>query len=213
MPFDPRAVANRLLELARERQLIIDPMKVQKLIYYAHGWHLALTGKPLLDRSVEAWQYGPVLPDVYRAFQEFGAQPITEPARYAAVDGNKLVLRRYKLPAGDPDVEYTDRILRRVLEQYGNYSAIELSMMTHAAGTPWAHAWSENPGKRYIPIAARNYVGICTAVWSGVHAFPARIVASAKSMVSARREGRRCMRAASVVTPWFRKCGALVASR
>jgi hypothetical protein len=25
-------------------------------------------------------------------------------------------------------------------------------------------------GKRYIPIAARNYVGICTAVWSGVHA-------------------------------------------
>src|SRR6185369_6756877 len=90
MPFDPRAVANRLLELARERQLIIDPMKVQKLIYYAHGWHLALTGKPLLDRSVEAWQYGPVLPDVYRAFQEFGAQPITEPARYAAVDGNKL---------------------------------------------------------------------------------------------------------------------------
>ncbi len=25
-------------------------------------------------------------------------------------------------------------------------------------------------GKRYIPIAARNYVGICTAIWSGVHA-------------------------------------------
>jgi hypothetical protein len=25
-------------------------------------------------------------------------------------------------------------------------------------------------GKRFIPIAARNYVGICTAIWSGVHA-------------------------------------------
>jgi hypothetical protein len=24
--------------------------------------------------------------------------------------------------------------------------------MTHADGTPWAHAWSDNPGKRYIPI-------------------------------------------------------------
>jgi len=33
MPFAPRAVANRLLDLARERQLNIDPMKVQKLIY------------------------------------------------------------------------------------------------------------------------------------------------------------------------------------
>ncbi|HEY3991122.1 MAG TPA: type II toxin-antitoxin system antitoxin SocA domain-containing protein [Acidobacteriaceae bacterium] len=152
MPFDPRAVANRLLDLARERQLSIDPMKVQKLIYYAHGWYLALTGRPLLDRSVEAWQYGPVLPDVYRAFQDFGAEPITEPARYATVDGNKLVLRRYKLPARDPEVDYADRVLRRILEQYGGYSAIELSMMTHAPGTPWAEAWSENPGKRYIPI-------------------------------------------------------------
>jgi uncharacterized phage-associated protein len=152
MPFDPRAVANRLLELARERQLVIDPMKVQKLIYYAHGWHLALTGKPLLDRSVEAWQYGPVLPDVYRAFQRFGAQPITEPARHFMIEGGRLGLERYTMPASDPDREYADRILRRILEQYGGYSAIELSMMTHAAGTPWAQAWSENPGKRYIPI-------------------------------------------------------------
>lgn len=152
MPFDPRAVANRLLEFAGDRQLLIDPMKLQKLIYYAHGWHLALTGQPLLDRSVEAWQYGPVLPDVYRSFQRFGAEPITEPARYAAVDSNKMVLRSYKMPATDPDTGYADRILRRVLEQYGNYSAIELSIMTHAAGTPWAEVWSENPGKRYIPI-------------------------------------------------------------
>ena len=152
MPFDPRAVANRLLEMGRERNIIIDPMKLQKLIYYAHGWHLALTGRPLLDRSVEAWQYGPVLPDVYRAFQRFGAEPISEPARYAAVDGNRMVLRRYKLPEADPDARYADRVLRRILEQYGNYSAIELSIMTHASGTPWAEAWSDNPGKRFIPI-------------------------------------------------------------
>ncbi len=152
MPFDPRAVANRLLELARERQLPLDPMKVQKLLYYAHGWHLALTGKPLLDRSVEAWQYGPVLPDVYRAFRQFGAQPITEPARYFAIDGGKLTLRRYAMPASDPDMDYADRILRRILEQYGGYSGIQLSMMTHADGTPWAQVWSENSGKRYVPI-------------------------------------------------------------
>ena len=50
MPFDPRAVANRLLELGRERNIIIDPMKLQKLIYYAHGWHLALTGRPLTSK-------------------------------------------------------------------------------------------------------------------------------------------------------------------
>jgi uncharacterized phage-associated protein len=152
MPFDPRAVANRLLELARVRQVTITPMKLQKLIYYAHGWHLALTNRPLLDRPVEAWQYGPVLPDVYRAFERFGAQPITEPARHFTIDGWKPALEPYTMPASDPDTAYSDRILRRILEQYGGYSAIQLSMMTHADGTPWAHVWSENQGKRYVPI-------------------------------------------------------------
>ncbi len=152
MPFDPRAIANRLLDLGRERQLAIDPMKVQKLIYYAHGWHLALTGRPLLDRSVEAWQYGPVIPDVYRAFRQFGARTIMESARYFAVEDGKVLWRRYSMPATDPDASYAERILRRILEQYGGYSAVQLSMMTHAEGTPWAEAWSENAGKRYVPI-------------------------------------------------------------
>jgi uncharacterized phage-associated protein len=87
-----------------------------------------------------------------RACRQFGAQPITEPARYFGIDGGKLTLRRYTMPASDPDMDYADRILRRILEQYGGYSGIQLSMMTHADGTPWALVWSENSGKRYVPI-------------------------------------------------------------
>ena len=30
--------------------------------------------------------------------------------------------------------------------------------------------WQKVGKKRYFPIGARNYVGICTAIWSGVHA-------------------------------------------
>ena len=152
MPFDPRAVANGLLELARVRQIIVTPMKLQKLIYFAHGWHLALTNRPLLDCPVEAWQYGPVLPNVYRAFERFGAQPITELARRFTIDGWKPGLEPYTMSATDPDTAYSVRILRRVLEQYGGYSAIQLSMMTHADGTPWAQVWNENRDERYVPI-------------------------------------------------------------
>jgi len=59
---------------------------------------------------------------------------------------------RKSMPANDPDTAYSDRILRRILEQYGGYFAVQLSMMTHADDTPWAHVWSENQGKRYISI-------------------------------------------------------------
>lgn len=151
MPFDPRAVANRMLSLGRDRRMGIDPMKLQKLLYYAHGWHLALQGQPLLDRAVQAWRFGPVLPDVYRAFRSFGMHAITAPARYAAIEPQQIVLERYRMPEGSPSV-YADRVLRRVLEEYGAYTAVELSAMTHADGTPWAEAWAQSAGRRFVPI-------------------------------------------------------------
>jgi uncharacterized phage-associated protein len=151
MPYDPRAVANAFLEIARAQGQSIDPMKLQKLVYYAHGWYLALADAPLLDRAVEAWKYGPVIPVLYRTFQQFGADPITDPARHPVNEGDKVVLRPYSL-ADAPDSTYASRIIRRVWEQYGKYSAIHLSMMTHAPGTPWAEVWADNQGRRYVPI-------------------------------------------------------------
>jgi len=67
------AVANWFIDHVRN----LTPLKLQKLIYYAHGWHLALRDQPLIDELIEAWEYGPVVPNVYHEFKEFGNQPIT----------------------------------------------------------------------------------------------------------------------------------------
>src|ERR1041385_1190632 len=80
MRFDPKAIANYFLDLAESEKAAIEPLKMQKLVYFAHGWYLAFTGKPLLNEFVEAWQYGPVIPDLYHAFKHYGSQPITERA-------------------------------------------------------------------------------------------------------------------------------------
>jgi len=44
-------------------------MKLQKLVYYAHGWHLALNNEPLIDEQVECWQYGPVISSLFHEFK------------------------------------------------------------------------------------------------------------------------------------------------
>ena len=54
----------------------LTPLKLQKLIYYAHGWHLAIRNAPLIDEVIEAWEYGPVVPNVYHEFKKFGNRPI-----------------------------------------------------------------------------------------------------------------------------------------
>jgi uncharacterized phage-associated protein len=59
-PYDPRAVANLLLDLADRDDLAITNLVLQKLLYFAHGHFLIRTRCPLVQGGFEAWTYGPV---------------------------------------------------------------------------------------------------------------------------------------------------------
>lgn len=54
--YSAKEIANYFLELSAKKD--ISPLKIQKLVYIAHGWHLALYGEPLVqDELAEAWEY------------------------------------------------------------------------------------------------------------------------------------------------------------
>ena len=56
-------------------------MSLLKLVYISHGWNLEMRNEPLVQNRIEAWQYGPVIPDVYRKFRPQGASPsLIDPA-------------------------------------------------------------------------------------------------------------------------------------
>jgi uncharacterized phage-associated protein len=80
MPYDSKAVANYFLDCAQRSSKKLDPMQIQKLVYFAHGWRLAAIGAALIDEMVEAWRYGPVIPSLYHEFKSFGKNPITRKA-------------------------------------------------------------------------------------------------------------------------------------
>ncbi len=57
----------------------ISNLKLQKLLYYAQGFSLALTGKPLFNDQIKAWIHGPVVPSVWADYRECGAGPVPRP--------------------------------------------------------------------------------------------------------------------------------------
>ena len=65
------AVANCFLDIADAQSRPITPLKIQKLVYIAHGWHLAIYEEPLIVELVEAWKWGPVIPLLYHEFKNF----------------------------------------------------------------------------------------------------------------------------------------------
>jgi uncharacterized phage-associated protein len=139
MPYSAKAVANEFLELAKKDSKQLTPMQLQKLVYFAYGWYLAITGKRLINERVEAWEWGPVVPSLYSEFKRFGSDPITDLAREAAFQGLTATLRPYRVKSGN-NIEDGEalQIIRRVWEIYGKYSASQLSTMTHEPNSPWA---------------------------------------------------------------------------
>jgi uncharacterized phage-associated protein len=99
---------------------LISNLKLQKLIYYAQGFHLALFDRPLFDEPVEAWQHGPVVPDVYHAYKEHGGQGIPPP-----IESDFSCFTNEQ-----------KEVLDEVYAVYGQFSAWKLRNMTHEE-SPW----------------------------------------------------------------------------
>lgn len=55
----------------------ISNLKMQKMLYYAQGWHLAHFNTPLFDDEIEAWKHGPVVRSVYNEFKKYGKDAIS----------------------------------------------------------------------------------------------------------------------------------------
>lgn len=95
--------------------------KLQKLCYYAQAWHLANYGEPLMPNRFEAWIHGPVSPDLYHKYKDWGWTYIPQFQKCPSMDSQE------------------EAIIKQVFEVYGPYTADELENMTHNE-LPWKKA-------------------------------------------------------------------------
>ncbi|MFC0184306.1 Panacea domain-containing protein [Pseudarcicella hirudinis] len=79
--YSALAIASKFIDLGIQSGKPVSPMKLQKIVYFAQGVHLARYQKPLIDEAVEAWTYGPVIPSLYHTFKHLGNSPIVESAQ------------------------------------------------------------------------------------------------------------------------------------
>ncbi|WP_284450996.1 Panacea domain-containing protein [Methylophaga thalassica] len=98
----------------------VSNLKLQKLVYYAQGFHLAIFDEPLFDEELEAWTHGPVSPSVYHKYKSNGSSPIPA-AEYEP---------------GEAFSEEQLEFLAEVHEVFGQFSAWKLRNMTHEE-RPW----------------------------------------------------------------------------
>jgi len=102
---------------------VITHLKLQKLVYYAQAWHLAIHKKRLFNAHFEAWAHGPVNPELFQAYREYGFNPIPFPEDFELSSYTKN----------------ERQFLDEIWDVYGKYDAKYLEHLTHQE-EPWIEA-------------------------------------------------------------------------
>jgi uncharacterized phage-associated protein len=106
--------------------------KLQKLVYYTEGWHLAYFEHPLIDEDFEAWIHGPAVRSLWDHFKGHGnyfTQWYVKPEATAKIRIQfQHILRPVQL-----------ELIEDVLKEYGDKSAYHLEALSHSEA-PWREA-------------------------------------------------------------------------
>jgi uncharacterized phage-associated protein len=146
MAYSAAIIAYAFVKKGIEDGNPVTQMKLQKLVYFAHGLHLALYGEPLISEKFQAWKFGPVVPAIYHEYKFYGSSPI--------VNTDLLFLFG--------DVEQYDEALAKLDSKakkaialtWGalkDSSAIQLSNWTHKKDSPWEKNYTDGVSDIVIP--------------------------------------------------------------
>ncbi len=129
MAYPALDIAKYIITYSIHKKSPVSNLKLQKMLYFAWIDYYKKLKTDLFTDSICAWQFGPVVPEVYYEFCVYGGRPITQ---------------EYKKELAPGDMQILDEIIDRYLRQ----SVSELVNMTHQPGKPWALTYQNGAGLR-----------------------------------------------------------------
>ena len=107
-------------------------LRLNKLLYFIHGWALTRSLDGCVRNHFLAWKFGPVIRPVFDAFKTFGEAKITEQATFLDYASGETRAIAYD------DISKADtEFIMRVFSAYDRFTTSELVKMSHEPGGPW----------------------------------------------------------------------------
>lgn len=133
--YYPEIVSNTFVDIAEQEGNSISPIKMQKLIFFAHGFMLGVFERPLVTDDFYAWSNGPVIPELYRKIKEQYSPEVLNFENYST------------LPKKSQEYD----IVSVVWKTFGSKSTSKLIDYTHRKDMPWYFVWQEGGYLSKIP--------------------------------------------------------------
>lgn len=132
-------VFNAATRLCEKSGWTLTNLQIQKLLYLAHMVHLGDYDAPLITEKFEAWNYGPVQPDLYHAIKVYGSSPVKHIGYFSA-------------PVDDNSTEA--KLLDKAYDELRHRSPSWLVAVTHWEKGAWARFYKSGMTNIVIPNSA-----------------------------------------------------------
>ncbi|MCI9137543.1 MAG: DUF4065 domain-containing protein [Lachnospiraceae bacterium] len=151
-------ICRYVINYSNEQDYGISNLKLQKILYFIQAYFLINSERkePCFGEKIEAWDFGPVVPEAYREYKQYGGGDIPTIASY--LEFNE------ETPWETERKKYTDHLIARkdrrlideVVNRFSDYTATDLVNLTHNQA-PWKDAYVRNQNNEITVDAIRKY--------------------------------------------------------
>lgn len=143
MSYKVLDVCRHVINYSNKHDYGISNLKLQKVLYFIQVYFL-ITKKdhtPCFDEKIEAWDFGPVVPEAYLEYKQYGSGDIPIIKSFIILDKDN-VWNSKRVKFEDTAISDDDKsLIDKILDKFADYSAIDLVSLTHRQ-SPWIDAYT-----------------------------------------------------------------------
>ena len=139
MSYNVFEIARYIIYHETQSGRYVNNLRLQKLLYFVQAKYLVEKEKPLFEERMEAWNFGPVVPKVYREYSYYGLNHI-----FCYDETDDFLI--------DSD---TKKIINSMLDSCSEYATSTLVDIIHGQ-EPWIHA-HKSDDRVITPLAIYSY--------------------------------------------------------
>lgn len=145
MIYNVLDICQYVINYSNEKDYGISNLKLQKILYFIQAFFLiSKPSRCCFSDKIEAWDFGPVVPNAYRAYKQFGSSDIP---KIISLSGNSK---------GCCITDEDKALIKLVVDKFADYSATDLVSLTHKQ-SPWIDAYIPHMNREITPDAIKEY--------------------------------------------------------
>ena len=135
-------ISRYVINYSNDKGYGISNLKLQKILYFIQAFFLTKTAKrvPCFYQRIEAWDFGPVIPEAYREYKQYGSSNIPTIRSFIKFDQENIWdIQRINYNS-NVIADEDKAMINLVVDKFSEYSATDLVELTHNQA-PWSNAY------------------------------------------------------------------------